>query len=118
MLALGATGQISINVSQTATLYGDITGYFAPQIQVYMNYDGTAYAVMTRILATSKLGTGSYMIETDRNLQLCSVHVNIDGGYYYASAYPSGNNIYVQTWAITNGSPVATDLYHNVSAKC
>lgn len=117
-VGVGSNGRMAVYPNQTVNVAGDITGYFAPQIQVYMNYDGTAYSATTRILATQKLGTGSYRVQVDRNVQLCSIHVNIDGGYYYASAYPSGDNIYIQTWGISSGTPTATDLYHNVSAKC
>ncbi|MFD1703100.1 hypothetical protein ACFSCV_08790 [Methylopila henanensis] len=117
-VALGATGQLSIYASAATKVVGDVTGYYAPQIQVYMNYDGTAYAGTTRILATSKIATGSYKIDVDRNLQLCSVHVNIDGGYYYASAYPSGSSVYVSTWSLSGGTATPVDLYHNVSVHC
>ncbi|GLK80413.1 hypothetical protein [Methylopila turkensis] len=117
-VALGATGQLAIYASAATKVVGDITGYYAPQIQVFMNYDGTAYAGTTRILATVRLAAGSYRIDVDRNLQLCSVHVNIDGGYFYGSAYPSGSSVFVSTWSINAGEPTATDLYHNVSVHC
>ncbi len=118
VVALGTDGTISVFASGATRVSGDITGYFLPQIQVYMNSNGSAYAATTRIISTEKLGTGSYRIVTDRNLQLCSIHVNIDGGYYYGSGYPSGTSIYVQTWGISSGTATAIDLYHNVSAKC
>lgn len=117
---IGTDGKIALNARPTVAtaITGDITGYYAPQIAVYMNYNGTAYSATTRILSTSKISTGYYQIDTDRNLQLCSVHVNVAGGFYYATAYPSGNSIYVSTWRIESGSAVPQDLYHNVSAHC
>lgn len=119
IVALNSDGLISVYLNGgSSRVAGDITGYFAPQIQVYMNYDGTAYAATSRIVATEKTSTGNYRIEVDRNLQLCSVHVNVDGGKYYATAYPSGNFIYVNTWQLSGGTPADIDLYHNVSAKC
>jgi hypothetical protein len=115
---LGPTGRLVLYTSTAATLTGSITGYYIPQIQVYMNVDGTPYAATNRIVGTSKLGVGSYRIDTDRNLQLCSVHVNVDGGTYYSNAYPTGNSIFVSTWRIEGGVAIPTDLYHNVSVKC
>ncbi|QZN99747.1 hypothetical protein [Chenggangzhangella methanolivorans] len=53
IVALGNGGMMSIYSKRYAHAIADVVGYYAPQIQVYMNYDGTAYAATTRILAPS-----------------------------------------------------------------
>ncbi|RXF69217.1 hypothetical protein [Hansschlegelia zhihuaiae] len=71
IVAVGSTGQISINASQSATLYGDVTGYYAAQIRVRADGAGQVQSKTDRVLSVEKRGTGSYRVFVDRDVSEC-----------------------------------------------
>ncbi|RXF67433.1 hypothetical protein [Hansschlegelia zhihuaiae] len=72
IIALGPTGQISINVSQTATLYGDVTGYYSPEMMVWFNTRGEILRKTSPILAVRKAtAVGTYYVDVDRYVGNC-----------------------------------------------
>jgi hypothetical protein len=72
IVALGSTGQLSIHVSQTARLYGDITGYYSQPMMVWFNIRGEILRKTGPILAVRKAtAVGTYYVDVDRYVGNC-----------------------------------------------
>jgi len=93
----------------------DITGYYAKQIYGTFSDTGTLYNGNGTLTYYSHGSTGSYVVQSPRDLSGCAV---VASSYYFAynaSAYTSGNYIYVY---LTNydGNPV--DYYFHLEVSC
>ncbi|RXF75608.1 hypothetical protein [Hansschlegelia zhihuaiae] len=91
VVALGPTGQIAVNVSQTATLYGDVTGYYAPPIQGNYSTDfGTGepiFQTSARILSASRASQGTFDFRIDRPVAGCLVFGTTNEPGYTVNGY-------------------------------
>lgn len=95
---------------------GDVTGYYVPQIEAYINYDGSIYSRTARILSVTHNDTGSYTVTADRNVEQCAVQVTpVEGAIATGDGY-SGNSIRVLIYAADGTTPVDADF--NLSAHC
>jgi len=115
-LQIGTGGKVTVkNVLGPAHLALDVNGYYSPQIHAVLNYNGGVYTGSPRVLASTRLGTGSYRVQIDRDLNGCTPTASINGSAYFASAYVSGSYVYAGTYA-PNGTP--TDLYWTLDVSC
>ncbi|RXF69219.1 hypothetical protein [Hansschlegelia zhihuaiae] len=119
IVALGATGQISINVSKTATLYGDVTGYYEPQIEALINVSGGIYAGSPRILSATHSSTWTYVVTIDRDVTYCAPRAQAYtfGNEAHAYAY-NGDTITVHVFNRDAGAPVLKNDYFYLTVTC
>jgi hypothetical protein len=115
IVPLGPTGQISIQVSQTTRLYGDITGYFAPQMWAYISSSGGVIDASSRITSAARSSIGTYTVTFDRSLDTCSGTASPDFTAHMSSVYTSGNIAYVYIYG-TSGAP--EDYWFNLHVNC
>ncbi|PZQ17783.1 MAG: hypothetical protein DI565_03320 [Ancylobacter novellus] len=101
-------------------IYGDIVGYFAPQLAAQINADGSIYSGTARVTGAAKIETGRYRVTFDRKVVGCAVTVNVPGGYSYGSGFVSGDNtVDTSVWSTTSkGAPAPADLTHHVVVHC
>ncbi|RXF68222.1 hypothetical protein [Hansschlegelia zhihuaiae] len=119
IVALGSTGQISINVSKTATLYGDVTGYYEPQIEALININGGIYSGGPRVLSATLLSTGSYAVTIDRDVAFCAPRAQAYTYGYETHAYAfNGNTINVYVFNREEGTTVLKNDYFYLTVTC
>jgi hypothetical protein len=95
---------------------GDITGYYAPQIEAFINADGTIFSSTSRVLSATHDGAGRYSIIVDRDVYYCAVHVTASTGNLIGNGYGNvGNTI---TVGLDTPDSTLTDVPFNVSAHC
>lgn len=97
---------------------GDITGYYAPQIEAFIFADGSIYSRTARVLSVTHVGTGSYNITVDRDVIDCAVQVTPEQYPNIAAGVGNGGdviNVYIFTG---DGTKTPVDDYFNVSAHC
>jgi hypothetical protein len=101
-----------------AMLVIDVQGFYAPQIRGRVEIDGSLTSSTSRILSSSKTGTGIYQVNVDRDVLGCAASATPDGsGNYIASAVPqSGNKVIVYTYAPATGT--ATNIRFMLSVTC
>ncbi len=103
------------DVSGPAQLIIDVNGYYSPQIQAVLNYNGGIYAGTTRVLSSTNTGTGTYQVAVDRDLTGCTPIASVYGGPYFATAVVSGSTVYATTYS-ASGTP--TNLYWSLVVDC
>jgi hypothetical protein len=115
-LQIGTAGKITVkNVQGPSHLAIDVNGYYSPQIHAVLSYNGGVYTGSPLVLSSTRLSTGSYRVQIDRDLNGCTPTASINGSAYFASAYVSGGYVYAGTYA-PNGTP--TDLYWTLDVSC
>jgi hypothetical protein len=117
-VSIGSDGKISVYTSGASKSFGDVTGYFAPQIAVFLRGDGSVVSATTRILKTEGSGSGQYKITVDRNVESCAVQVTPRGGQSGGVAATQDNFIFTGTWTFVNGTPTWTNMAHMVVVAC
>jgi hypothetical protein len=117
-VALDSAGKLSIYSSAASKAYGDIVGYYAPQIRAHINATGTIRSATSRVLTAEKLSTGYYRITIDREIESCAVNATISGGTFYISAYTGSNGIYVTTWYLNGTAVQYFDLAYMIVVAC
>lgn len=101
-----------------ANLVGDAVGYHVPDLHARIGSDGTIYSGSDRVVSASHPREGRYVVTFDRDLEGCSVATSIDGGQYFASGSPAGNQVVVDTWQLVSGAPSALDLWFFLTVTC
>ncbi|MTD15926.1 hypothetical protein GIS00_18485 [Nakamurella sp. YIM 132087] len=93
----------------------DVTGYYIPQMEAYILYNGTISDQSGRLLSSTRTAAGTYTLQWDRDVTYCSVQATADYSAKYATAYTSGTYTYVYTFD-SAGAP--TDYYFNINVNC
>ncbi|MGI8868595.1 MAG: hypothetical protein ACR2F6_07030 [Mycobacteriales bacterium] len=96
----------------------DVTGYYRAPIYAFVFSDGTLSSHSPRVLSATKLFTGEYQVDTDRNVSTCSYQVTPYVGTVTVLAEPrSGapNSVYVQTMTAAGA---LTDSYFYLTVTC
>lgn len=97
--SIGTGATISINSSTANALkvrnyYGptdlviDVSGYYVKQLAGMIKYDGLPHTGSSRIVSSTKVGTGVYDVQFDRDVRNCAAT---------ASVYSSGKGFYAST---------------------
>jgi hypothetical protein len=93
---------------------GDVTGYYAQQIDAYLTSEGGLATQTARVLSsTHTSGTGVYTVVIDRDVTNCVAQVTPFRGQ--ATGYTDGNTVFVSTY---NSAGTANDEEFNVSVIC
>lgn len=114
-IAGGAAKPLAIRVHAQTNVVFDVTGYYQHQIYGTFSDTGALYAGNGTLTAYSHGSTGSYAVQAQRDLSGCTV---IASSYYFsynASAYVSGNFVYVY---LTNYDGSAVDYYFQLQVTC
>lgn len=112
---LNEAGRIKVYSKKTATVAGDITGYYAPQIWVYGDLNGNIVDASPRILSLTQNSTGQYTVVVDRDVSSCAATASGDLSGYIMSAYTSGSSVYVY---IRNHEGVLSNYWFNLQVMC
>lgn len=117
---LGTNGSVAIRAKGAATnVIGDVTGYFAPQIQANINADGTIRTRTTRILSVTKGDPGAYSVFIDRDSGTCVANGTAIFNFIYVKALANGaNKVDVLVWKLVGGSEVPVDQAFQLSVQC
>lgn len=70
----------------------DVTGYYAPQMDAYVDQSGTLVFTSGRVLAASHLGTGNYTVTFDRDVSKCSFQATPYAYNYVVAVGPTFGN--------------------------
>lgn len=117
----GTAQNLTLKASSPVQLVVDITGYYAPQIEAFVDADGTLNTGTARVATvTHTSGSGVYTVRTDSDIYNCSVVATTTGFGSYAAAVPSGvpTDVTVRTWTLVNGATTAADQAFNVIVAC
>lgn len=118
---LGPSPSAGIKVRNTGgptNLTVVVTGYYDRPLQVMLSPSGTLYAGSSRAISASKLGTGNYLVQFDRDIEFCSATATVYTSSYFAAAstYYSSPYDTVQVRVFDNaGAPADQYVYVNVS---
>lgn len=113
-----APGEPSLSVKSlggTVALAIDVVGYYDTQIHAVLKYNGGIFTGSSRVLASTRLGTGYYRVLLSGNVAGCTPIASIDGSAYFASSYMSGNYVYANTYDPTGA---LVDLYWTLTVVC
>lgn len=116
-----ADGRLEIATSSDSTdLYGDVVGYFAPQLTAFLLNDGQTLTATSRVIRTERIEVGHYRVTFDRDIVGCAIAVNVYGGYYSGSGYATAYNaVDILTWSNgSDGTPAPLDLNTQVAVHC
>jgi hypothetical protein len=109
-------GVYLISHGKAANAVIDLNGYSAPQIQTGVTSVGVLNAPTRRIVSSVRTGTGHYTVTVDSVLTSCATSVTPDGGGYAATAYVSGSQVFVRTFAAASNT--LADINFHLSALC
>ncbi len=109
--------------TSSAQVIIDVTGYYAPQIQGFVETaTGKLYSGSTRLLSVTRAQLGVFEVKVDSDVAFCTPAVTTYiGPGSYANAYAfNGNTITVSTWHLSaTGTPVAFDAaYFYLTVTC
>jgi hypothetical protein len=118
---LGPSPSAGIKVRNTGgptNLTVVVTGYYDRPLQVMLSPSGTLYAGSSRAISASRIGTGNYVVQFDRDIEFCSATATVYAANYFAatSTYYSSpyDSVQVKVFDAT-GAPVDQYVYVNVS---
>lgn len=112
---LNEAGRIKVYSKKTATVAGDITGYYAPQIWVYGSPNGNIIDASPRILSSTRINIGMYAVTVDRDVSSCAATASGDLSGYIISAYTDGSSVLVYIRDITGAY---SDYWFNLQVMC
>jgi hypothetical protein len=114
-VTVGLAGDaIALRANGSSTrIAGDVTGYYAQQIEAYITSGGGIYSQTARILSATRNSTGTYTIVVDRDLDECAAQVT--PLYGQGAGYTSGNTVVVNNY---DSAGAAADIEFNVSVLC
>lgn len=101
--------------SSSTKIAGDVTGYYAPQIEAYVSWDGSIQSRTARILGVTHDDIGMFTVEVDRDVSECAIQLTPGTGGV-ANATVTGSELHVATNAITDLSAHDVDFY--ISVNC
>lgn len=124
----GATMSISTTATQPLRIKNyrgpthlviDVSGYYVKQLAVMVSPSGTLYSGSSRALAASKVSTGVFTVQFDRNIEFCAATVTVYTSGYYASASTYVGSPYdtVQVRVFTPAG-AAVDQYFYLNVSC
>jgi hypothetical protein len=117
----GGLGLTVKAVSSATDLIIDVDGYYEPQIEAFVESNGTVYSSTSRVLSAAHDGTGLYTVTADTDVYDCSVTVTSSNSAVIANGYgSSGDQIGVMTyaWNASADSYEPADANFNVTATC
>lgn len=118
----GTAQGLTLAANTPVQLVVDLTGYYAPQIEAFVDSDGTLDTGTGRVLGVSHVaGTGTYTVSTDSNIFNCSTTATSTQVGAYAAAVPASSlsSVVVHTWTVTDaGATVSTDENFNLTVTC
>ncbi|MTD15925.1 hypothetical protein GIS00_18480 [Nakamurella sp. YIM 132087] len=97
----------------------DVNGYYVKPMAAMVSGSGALYSGSSRAISSTKVGTGVYDIEFDRNVRYCTAVASPYVTSLYAStstfAPTSVNAVRVYVW---NAAGAATDQYVYLTVDC
>jgi hypothetical protein len=95
----------------------DVTGYYIPQLEGLVDISGGTYAGTSRMVATTRLGTGYFRIQWDTDVANCAPMVTVYGGIPGFATSQNLNTVYtlVKTY---NAAGTPTDYATQVLVSC
>lgn len=114
-VTLGSAGNISIYSSKTANVFGDITGYWIPQLWAYIGAGGSLIDSSGRVVSSTNNATGQYTVIFDRDISACSGTASSDITGHIMSVYTSGTAAYVY---VVNNAGASANYWINLHIKC
>ncbi|MET0313060.1 MAG: hypothetical protein ABW275_01565 [Hansschlegelia sp.] len=105
-------GAVSIFSSQQSHVAADVTGYYAPGIEGYVNGSG-ALISGTRVVSAAKSQTGFYTVTADRDLASCTVSAQPDNSSFSMGAIIGSNIANFSSRNITaSGAPYGDTAFY------
>ncbi|MET0313433.1 MAG: hypothetical protein ABW275_03485 [Hansschlegelia sp.] len=107
-------GNLSLYSSRQTHVVGDVTGYYSPQIQAHITYNGEIASGTPRVVAVTHADVGSYFVDIDRPARECAPSaITYNLGHYASVGLSSSgtpNRLSVYTWNINStGGTVLAD---------
>jgi hypothetical protein len=115
IVAMDDAGKASIYTSAASRTFGDVTGYYEPQLWAYVGLDGNLIDSSGRILRTLRIANGTYDVIFDRDVFRCSAVASSDYEPLMMAAFTGGARVTVY---IKNGDNVFTNYYFNLIVNC
>ena len=108
------------NYAGTTHLIVDVTGYYVPAIEAFIQPDSTIGSSTSRVVSSTRVSTGIDRVGIDGSIDGCSVNATpYATGFLYAAAYTSGTSVIVYTWYLDNtGHVVQANLGFYLQVLC
>jgi hypothetical protein len=85
ILAMDGAGKASIYTSAASRTFGDVTGYYAPQMAAVIYPSGDIRQATPRVVSASKVADGNYQVFFDRNVTACYAAITAEEPYLDAT---------------------------------
>lgn len=121
IVSLNALGKVDVVATTAAKATGDVTGYYAPQIEGLVSQDGSIYSGSPGILSSVRNSAGNFTVTVDRDVTYCTPIVSpYVGSGIYANAYAfNGDKVTVYMWRLdSTATPVGLDGYFYLAVHC
>lgn len=113
--ALGSAGNLTIYTDKTARVYGDVTGYWIPQLWAYVSSSGALLDSSGRVVSSVNTNPGQYTVTFDRDISACAGTASSDITGHIISVYTNGTVAYVY---VVNNAGVYENYWFNLHIKC
>lgn len=113
--ALGPAGTMTIYSSKTANVFGDVTGYWIPQLWAYVSSSGTLLDSSGRVVSSVNTNPGQYTVTFNRDINSCAGTASSDVTGHIVSVYTSGTLAYVY---VVNNAGVYENYWFNLHIQC
>jgi hypothetical protein len=115
IVAMDDAGKASIYTSAASRTFGDVTGYYEPQIWAYVSETGNIVDSSGRVLSVTKGGAGNYTVAFDRNIDTCTAIASSDYIPKMMGAYTNGSVVFI---FVQNSNGDYQDYYFNLIVNC
>jgi hypothetical protein len=115
IVALDGAGKASIYTSAASRTFGDITGYYEPQLWAYVDPNAQLIDSSGRVTSIAKTATGRYTVVFDRVIENCITTASSDFNGRFVGASTAGSSVFV---FIQSYQVEVTDYYFNLLVSC
>jgi hypothetical protein len=101
----------------SANVLLDVTGYYRSPIYAEVRFDGVLLNHSNRVLSVTKVGTGIYVVDTDRDVSTCSYAATSSDSGLTATAAPRSGDADGVT-VLVQGGGLAVDATFYLTVTC